>query len=199
MNITNVIEPTNVTTSAPSITPAEKIRLETGLAQLAAFDSKLREVEHLRDAIRESGRQFALGEVSLGQAASLAGIDPMSVADTRGALRVGIKTLVRETVEDLADLVTKHRQHEVDDLADRCRKMEKGERANAKNIGIGDDDFRPSGLLEGLREQHRRTLRDSGGTITRSSLNTLAKVLGLSAPVACPADGVDDADEDFLG
>lgn len=192
--------PTSVATSAPDFTAPQKARLQDALVKLAAFDEKLFEVERLRDAIRESARQFALGEINLAQAAAVAGIPPVAVADVRGALRTGVKALIRETIADLEDLIVQHRQHTVDDLAARCRKMEKAERENCRAIGIGDDDFRPSGLLEGLREQHRRTLRDSNGTITRGSLNDLAKACGLAAPAAAapPAEVEEDEFEEAL-
>jgi hypothetical protein len=101
--------------------------------------------------------------------------------------------LAKEIVESVADLVEGHRQHAVDDLLDRCKQMETAERENARNVGIGDDDFRPSGLLESLREQHRRANGLIGTLITRSDLNQLAKAAGVPIPTG-EADG-EDTDE----
>jgi hypothetical protein len=152
-------------------------------------------VNNLRDAITDAARGFARGELTLGQAAGLAGIEQSRLADVRGVLRHGPKTLAKETVEAVADLVEGHREHVVDDLLGRCKQMETAERDNARNVGIGDDDFRPSGLLESLREQHRRAHGLIGTLITRSDLNQLAKSAGVPIPTG-EADGEDlDGDD----
>jgi hypothetical protein len=192
--ITN-IAPTRVQTTAPKLTAADKSRLADALAELHRLDGRLDEVNNLRDAIAEAARGFAKGDLTLGQAAGLAGIEQNRLADVRGVLRHGPKMLAKETVEAVADLVEGHREHVVDDLLGRCKQMETAERENARNVGIGDDDFRPSGLLESLREQHRRANGLIGTLITRSDLNQLAKAAGVPIPTG-EADGEDlDGDD----
>jgi hypothetical protein len=190
--ITN-IAPTRVQTTAPKLSKADRDRLTHALAELHRLDARLDEVNNLRDAIAEAARGFAKGDLTLGQAAGLAGIEQNRLADVRGVLRHGPKMLAKEIVESVADLVEGHRQHAVDDLLDRCKQMETAERENARNVGIGDDDFRPSGLLESLREQHRRANGLIGTLITRSDLNQLAKAAGVPIPTG-EADG-EDTDE----
>jgi hypothetical protein len=109
-------------------------------------------------------------------------------------LRSGCKAIAKLEVASVADLVEAHRQHAVDDLLDRCKRMEAAERENAQNVGIGPDDFRASGLLESLREQHRRAHGLIGSLVTRSDLNQLAKAAGVPIPTG-EADG-EDTDKD---
>jgi hypothetical protein len=190
--ITN-IAPTRVQTTAPKLSKADRDRLADALAELRRLDARLDQVNNLRDAIAEAARGFAKGDLTLGQAAGLAGIEQNRLADVRGVLRHGPKMLAKETVEAVADLVEGHRQHAVDDLKSRCAAMEHRERQNALEVGIGPDDYRPSGLLESLREQHRRAHGLIGTLITRADLNQLAKAAGIAIPTA-EADG-EDTDE----
>jgi hypothetical protein len=191
--ITN-IAPTRVQTTAPKLTAADKSRLADALAELNRLDARLDEVNNLRDFVNAAAVAFGRGELTISQAAGLATIDPARLPDARGVLRAGCKSVAKGVVEAVADLVEGHREHVVDDLLGRCKQMETAERDNARNVGIGDDDFRPSGLLESLREQHRRAHGLIGTLITRSDLNQLAKAAGIAIPTG--EAEAEDADED---
>jgi hypothetical protein len=178
------IKPTCIATSPPKLTKAELSQLTAALDRLAAVDRKLEEIETIRDAVLKSSRAFALGELTLLQSASLATIPPEAIPLARGALRSGCKSVQRQILGECTELIRAHRQHVVDDLKQRCQILETTERDSAKNIGVEDHDYRPSGLLLSLREQHARALPDVSGLITRNSVNLLAKALGISVKAA---------------
>lgn len=188
INFTQGLAPTRVQPTAPKITKQDKARLESGLAELAKIDGRYQEIDDLRDIIRASARSYASGEISLAQSVALAGIEGTRVPDVRGALRTGCRELQKQFVLSLAPLVTQHREHIVADLLGRCSEMEKAERQNALNVGITADHYRPSGLLEALREQHLRARRDTEAIITRSDLTRLAIACGIVIPAPPEAD-----------
>ncbi len=185
MTITQNIAPTTVSPTPPRISTKDRARLQSALEELARIDQRLDEVATLRDSVSSAAQAFGRGELTISQAAGLATIDPARLPDARGVLRAGCKAIAKLVVASVADLVEAHRQHVADDLASRCRTMENAERANAANVGIGPDDYRPSGLLESLREQHLRAFKQIGNLVTRSDLNQLAVALGIkSTPLA---------------
>jgi hypothetical protein len=184
------VNPTTVSVSPPRITTEDLSRLQSALDELARIDQRLDEVSTLRDAVSSAAQAFGRGELTISQAAGLATIDPARLPDARGVLRSGCKAIAKLEVASVADLVEAHRKHVVDDLAGRCKTMETAERANAANVGIGADDYRPSGMLESLREQHARAFRVIGNLVTRSDLNQLAKAAGVPIPTG-EADGED--------
>jgi hypothetical protein len=188
------VNPTTVSVSPPRITTEDLSRLQSALDELARIDQRLDEVSTLRDAVSSAAQAFGRGELTISQAAGLATIDPARLPDARGVLRSGCKAIAKLEVASVADLVEAHRQHAVDDLAGRCRTMETAERANAANVGIGADDYRPSGMLESLREQHRRAHGQLGGLVTRGDVHALARACGIPIPTG-EADG-EDTDKD---
>jgi hypothetical protein len=187
------IKPTSVAPAAPKLSPADQNRLAATLAELQRIDGVLVSIDGLREAVHAAAKNYARGIIPIEVAAGLACIEPARIPDARGALRHGAKELMREQIAAVSDIVDNHRQSIVADLAAKCATMEKTERANARNVGIDDDSYRPSGLLESLREQHRRAAGQVGVSITRADLNALANALGMPT-IAAPED-----DENFLG
>jgi hypothetical protein len=187
------IKPTSVTPTAPKLTAADTKRLVATLAELQRIDGVLVNIDGLREAVHAAAKNFAKGIIPIEVAAGLACIEAARIPDARGALRHGAKELMREQIAAVSDIVDNHRQSIVADLAGRCQAMEAAERENASAIGINADDYRASGLLESLREQHRRAAGQVGVSTTRADLNALANALGMPT-IAAPED-----DENFLG
>lgn len=180
MTNTKNVKPTNVDTTAPKLSETDTQRIIAALAELQRLDGVFLEIENLRDAVAESAKNYARGVISLEVAAGLACIDPTQIATARGNLRHGVKMLMKDVIESVSDLIKTHRHSKVDCLLHRCQKMESGERENATTAGIHGDDYRASGMLESLREQHRRAAEQSETTISRNDLNLLANACGIS-------------------
>ncbi len=197
MNITSPIQPTSVPIPAPKISAQDKARLREILDELARLDGKRAEINNLRKLAKSAAAAYADGELSLMQAAGLAAIPPGTIPAARLALRNGIRRLQGELIEANADLIHSHRAHVVDSLAEKCKAMESGERRNAAAVGISEDEFAPSALLESLRQQHLNALRDLDSRIvTRAGINDLAEALAIEIPTPVPADdALDDADD----
>jgi len=179
INYLENIAVTNVKTTAPKLTKPDAEKLGKVIGELKKLDEKFAEIDSIRDAIRESAIAYGRGDIPLDSAIAMAGIPPENIAAVRGAMRQGVKIVMKEAVQAVAHLVQQHRDHSVVDLLARCQKLEAAERSAAADAGIHADEYQPSGLLLGLREQHSRAVRDASGVITRSDVNKLAATLGM--------------------
>lgn len=162
-----------VKTTAPSLTAAETKEFARIKSELARLDNLLGEVANLKETLATVGRDFASGKVDVLTAAAIL----VTTVDERAAMQQGLRTAVKLSIRAMLDeaqgLVDKARQHAVEDLAERCRIMEKAERDNAANVGIGADDYRASGMLESLREQHRQARELIGTPVQPADLANL--------------------------
>ena len=171
-----------MTTSTPQITaktatvkfnPAEKARIQDAAAELTRLDGLLEQVIDLKAAIADAGSKFVAGEISIIEICGLVCADSTDRHELQQALKPHVKNAMRDTVAGVGDLIEKARQFHIDELAAKCSNLEKLERATLTDLGINQDEYQPSAILAGLREQHRRTLAHGKNTVSRAELNLL--------------------------
>lgn len=201
INYLTSVVPLAVQTSPPKLSKSDRERIVKALSALADADCRYAEIEAIRDHIRTAARSYADGSVNLRESIAMAAIEGARVNEVRGALRSGCRAYVNEIVSDVNDIVLRHREHQADELAKKCQAMEFNERRNAREIGIHDDDFRASGLLERLREQHARTKRQVSGNVSRADISAVAKAVGIVIPTPPEVDPLSalEADIDLDG
>ncbi len=161
-------------TSFPKLSAEDVRTLQTAKAELIRTDDLLAEIRNLPDKLRTAGERFAAGEIDV---LTAAGLLSARNSEDRRMLITGLKHHVQKAqIRILAaceEVVQKTRQHAVDELADKCAKLEKLERKSAAELGIEDDSYSPSGSLVSLRAQHQRTLAAMSGKVTRQDLAAL--------------------------
>ena len=159
-------------TSPAPLSPADKKAISAARKEMERTDALLEEVNGLKQRYEEAGAKFALGEVDLLTTAAL-----LSSADSRAMvisnLRPPIKQLQREILATCTDIVLKTRQHAVSELAIKTKNLENTERKSATDLGLRDDDFEPSVLLERIRQQHSIALKAASQRVTRDNFNQL--------------------------
>ena len=162
----------NPLTSPAPLSPADKKTISAARKELERTDSLLEEVNGLKQRYEEAGAKFALGEVDLLTTAAL-----LSSSDSRAIvisnLRPPIKQLQREVIATCKDIIVAARQHTVDELHKKCASLEATERKSSLDLGVHNDDFLPSVLLERLRAQHKLALAAVSDHITRHDFNQL--------------------------
>jgi hypothetical protein len=167
------ISPTNVKTEPYKFTANEKQRLTEAHTEIERLDAALVEACNIRPALQEAASDFAAGLISIREAIGLlaAGNDSSKRAEIEATLRRPLKARIRATVASVSDLIEKARQHHVSELAAKASGLEKSERSQAGEFGVASDDFQPSDLLQGIREQHKRAMVPS--PVTRTELAAL--------------------------
>jgi hypothetical protein len=160
-------------TATVKFAPAEKERLKIAAAELTRLDSLLEQVIDLKAAIADAGSRFVAGEISIIEICGLVCADSTDRHELQQALKPHVKNAMRNTVGSVGDLIEKARQFHIDELAAKASNLEKLERATLTDLGINQDEYQPSSILAGLREQHRRTLTHGKNTVSRAELNIL--------------------------
>lgn len=174
-----ITPPTSIKTEPFKFTKPEQDRLADAAAELARLDGLLDKVVHIKSVLDAAAADFASGKITISEAVGLLGAsgDSTARAELEGKLRRPVKAAIKNTVAAVADLVDKARHHHVSELASKAATLEKSERATAADFGVDADDFQPSDLLLGLREQHRRATADAMQPAGRESLNGLLATL----------------------
>jgi hypothetical protein len=149
----------NIKTAAPKFSKADVDRISKTAAEVEAVTERMNALNDRRSVkavLAESANSFAIGKTGLAEAilansAGIAATDEV-IAVLRSACKNQLKALFLSAQPDIqaAD------NHRVAELAAVAAKQETTERADAAELGIADDDFQPSPLLEKLRETHRR-------------------------------------------
>jgi hypothetical protein len=162
--------PTSVQTSAPKLSASDTAALKHAKNEFYRLEKLLADVSNLKFSLAEIGEQFAAGKVDLLTAASVICSSLDQRHEMMQALRTPLKQAQKQAMASAKSIVEKTRKHACDELAEKCRVMENGERENALTIGIGADDYRPSGMLESLREQYRRAIKTITEPVSLSDL-----------------------------
>tara|TARA_R110002110_G_scaffold71537_1_gene191130 strand:+ start:138 stop:656 length:519 start_codon:yes stop_codon:yes gene_type:complete len=159
-------------TSPAKLSAADEKLIAAARKELSRTDKLLLEIGGLKEAFADAGKSFAEGKLDLLQAATiLASSDDR--ASITGNLRPHVKALQKETVATCSDIILKCRNHAVSELAGKCQNLEAIERASAIELGLSDDDFLPSVLLERIRQQHALALKAASQRVTRADFNQL--------------------------
>ena len=159
-------------TSPAKLTAADEKLISSARKELARTDALLLEINGLKEKFQNAGEGFAKGEIGIMEAATvLASSD--NLASIRGNLRPPVKSLQRDIVKSCADIVFKCRQHAVAELEGKCKRLEETERKSAAELGLLEDDFLPSVLLERIRQQHAIALKAASQRVTRACFNQL--------------------------
>ena len=159
-------------TSPAPLSPADKKIISAARSEMQRTDNLLEEVNGLKQRYEESGAEFALGKIDLLTAAAL-----LSSSDSRAVvisnLRPPIKQLQRQIIDTCRDIIIRGRQHSVDELQKKCAGLEAVERKSSSELGIHEDSFTPSILLERVRNNHKLALDTVRDRISRENLNQL--------------------------
>ena len=136
-------------------------------------DNLLEETRTLKERFATLGQDFAKGKIDLVTAAGLIACG-QGRTEIAGGLRHHVKSFQKELLATIEPIVRKARQHAADEIRDKCQTLEKTERQSSAELGVHPDEFQPSGLLESLREQHRRLLDRVDDRVTRTDLGGIA-------------------------
>ena len=162
----------SATTSPPKLTAADEKIVEAARKELDRTDALLLEINGLKEKFQNAGSDFSKGKMGILEAATiLASSDDL--ATVRGNLRPHVKALQREVVNSCSEVILKCRSHAVSELASKCSTLEKTERESASDLGLSDDEFLPSVLLERIRQQHSIALKQASQRVTRADFNQL--------------------------
>ena len=159
-------------TSPAKLSAADEKLIAAARKELSRTDKLLLEIGGLKEAFADAGKSFAEGKLDLLQAATiLASSDDR--ASITGNLRPHVKALQREVVNSCSEVILKCRAHAVSELASKSSTLEKTERKSASDLGLSDDEFLPSVLLERIRQQHSIALKQASQRVTRADFNQL--------------------------
>jgi hypothetical protein len=171
--------PTSIKTAPYKFTAPEKQRLSDAAAELARLDGLLEDLVRIKTVIDGAADDFASGKITTREAIGLLGCsgDSHKRAEIERKLRQPLKAALRATVGSVADLIDKARQHHVGELESKARELESNERGILDGLGVDQEDFQPSALLLGIREQWKRAKADAGQPPARDALNRLLAAL----------------------
>lgn len=172
--------PTSIKTAPFKFTKPEQDRLSAASDELARLDGLLGDIVRIKSVIDTAAEDYAAGKITTREAIGLLGAsgDSLKRAEIESKLRKPLKAALRNTVASVSDLIDKSRNHHVSELARMAGELEKGERATLEPLGMSQEDFEPSLILLGIREQWRRAKADSAQPPARDSLNRVLAACG---------------------
>lgn len=142
-------------TPPPAFNAEELANIRQAVAEVASIEARLLPLtDHraIRELLAEMPDAYGRGEVCLATAiyGSLTSDAPTS--DVISSLRAGCKRQLKAVYQPLRDLIARADAHRLAALAELAAKLQAVEMENAAQLGIENDNFQPSDLLNSLRE-----------------------------------------------
>jgi hypothetical protein len=163
----------------------ERERLVAAAKELENINRRFAEIAALRRILAEAATDFINGKMPILEAVKLGSFSRVDHEVAQGELSKALKRRLREIVDSNTDLIRKHREHAVELAEARANEAERLERKAAHDLGIADEDFRPSGALERLKaEAHaaRDGIHEEGWEYRQHDLAELLAAAGLGTP-----------------
>lgn len=183
--MSNTALPNTPPTSAPSFTQAELDRITDIAAKVAVSDKQLDSLldrQRIKDLIAELPNKWAEGNASFTEALAGSLVSDSSVSSLVPALRSAAKTRIKVLIASLSDLVVKYTEHRLAELTALAGKLEASERRTSATLGIEDDVFEPSPMLQALRESIRRESEEARLKVAPNRTDFLKLALLAEAP-----------------
>jgi Fe-S cluster biogenesis protein NfuA len=149
----------HIKTTAPKFSKADVDLIKKVAAEVEEITSRmdaLHDRRQVKAVLAESANAYATGKTGLAEAILANSAGHAVTDEVIATLRGACKGRLRELYLTVSDDIKAADQHHVQELARIAAEQEESERADAKELGIGDDDFQPSPTLERLLETHRR-------------------------------------------
>ena len=145
--------------STVKFTADEKKALGVIIGRIEVLQSKMPEAADLKSTA-DVVDSFVDGKTDLLTASAvLAHTDKAAErSDAVKPLRRAIKDRINELAEHGREFVLRSAKADVEELAGKCSKLEKAERAAQEAAGIHPDIYTPSQALQRLRENHKAAL-----------------------------------------
>jgi hypothetical protein len=131
----------------------ERERLVAAAREIDNINKRFSEIAALRQTLRDAAADFVAGKLPILEAIKLGSFSRVSHEAAEGELRKVIKRRLRELIDSNTDLIRRHHEHAVELAEARANEAERLERKAAHDLGIADEDFRPSGALERLKAE----------------------------------------------
>jgi hypothetical protein len=131
----------------------ERERLVAAAKELENINKRFSEIAALRQTLRDAAADFVAGRLPILEAVALGSFSRVDHDQAQGNLVRALKRRLRELIDSNTDLIRKHHEHAVQLAEARANEAERLERKAAHDLGIADEDFRPSGALERLKAE----------------------------------------------
>jgi hypothetical protein len=163
----------------------ERERLVAAAKELENINRRFAEIAALRSTLAAAATDFVSGKMPLIEAIKLGSFSRVSHEAAEGELRKALKRRLRELIDSNTDLIRRHHEHAVQLAEARANEAERLERKAAHDLGIADEDFRPSGALERLMAEAaiaRDAIHEDGWEYRQHDLAALLQAAGIAAP-----------------
>jgi hypothetical protein len=163
----------------------ERERLVAAAREIDNINKRFSEIAALRSTLAAAAADFVSGKLPILEAIKLGSFSRVSHEAAEGELRKVIKRRLRELIDSNTDLIRRHHQHAVELAEARANEAERLERKAAHDLGISDEDFRPSGALERLKAEAAiasDAIHEDGWEYRQHDLANLLEAAGLAAP-----------------
>jgi hypothetical protein len=174
----------------------ERERLVAAAKELENINRRFAEIAALRGTLAAAATDFVSGKMSIIEAIKLGSFSRVSHEAAQGNLVKALKRRLRELIDGNTDLIRRHHQHAVELAEARANEAERLERKAAHDLGIADEDFRPSGALERLKTEAAiasDAIHEDGWEYRQHDLANLLAAAGIATGSA-PAFTDDDDD-----
>jgi hypothetical protein len=175
----------------------ERERLTAAAREIDNINKRFSEIAALRSTLAAAATDFVSGKMPLIEAIKLGSFSRVSHEAAEGELRKALKRRLRELIDGNTDLIRRHHQHAVELAEARANEAERLERKAAHDLGIADEDFRPSGALERLKAEAaiaRDGIHEDGWEYRQHDLANLLAAAGIATGSAPAFTAADDDD-----
>jgi hypothetical protein len=173
----------------------ERERLTAAAREIDSINRRFAEIAALRSTLAAAATDFVSGKLPILEAIKLGSFSRVSHEAAEGELRKALKRRLRELIDSNSDLIRRHHQHAVQLAEARANEAERLERKAAHDLGIADEDFRPSGALERLKAEAviaRDAIHEDGWEYRAHDLAELLASAGIATPTTSAVTDDDD-------
>jgi DNA repair exonuclease SbcCD ATPase subunit len=163
----------------------ERERLVATAKELENINRRFAEIAALRQTLRDAAADFVAGRLPILEAVALGSFSRVDHDTAQGNLVRALKARLREILDQNTDLIRRHHLHAMELAEARANEAERLERKAAHDLGIADEDFRPSGALERLKAEAAiasDAIHEDGWEYRAHDLGNLLEAAGLAAP-----------------
>jgi hypothetical protein len=175
----------------------ERDRLAAAAREIDSINRRFGEIAALRSTLAAAAQDFINGKMPILEAVKLGSFSRVDHDTAQGNLTKALKRRLRELIDGNTDLIRRHHQHAVELAEARANEAERLERKAAYDLGIADEDFRPSGALERLKAEAAiasDAIHEDGWEYRQHDLAALLQAAGIATGSA-PAFTADDDDD----
>jgi hypothetical protein len=176
----------------------ERERLVAAAKELENINRRFAEIAALRQTLRDAAADFVAGRLPILEAVALGSFSRVDHDQAQGNLVRALKRRLRELIDSNTDLIRKHHEHAVQLAEARANEAERLERKAAHDLGIADEDFRPSGALERLKAEAAiasDAIHEDGWEYRAHDLSNLLAAAGIAAPTTSAVTSAADEDD----